>query len=248
LTGSNTLTLTVESAGVIAVPVASSAIVVSAVNRACSLTIYDSAAATAMAETTATVATDGTCTCTVSATLAASDQWSCRWKWGDSATTCILEDREVIVCRRAPRCPIGPSDLERRLSATRGDWELPAGKTWSSYIDEAWDGTVARVIASGIGAHKIVSWYGLREYVLRSTEAGIARDLMTTRSGATKWAVLFDGLMAPADDPRSCEWAWSKSGFRTDRDQNGIPDAGSESESKPGSFQQSTDEPGWRGF
>ena len=115
-------------------------------------------------------------------------------------------------------------------------------------MDEAWDQAVARIIASGTGAHRIYGWYGLREYVSRLAEAGVASDALMTRSGASAWLKRYDELMGEATDPRSIEWAWEHSGFRTDRNQDGIPDTGSEAESKPGSFAASTEKSGWRGF
>lgn len=158
-------------------------------------------------------------------------------------------DFEAIICRRAPRPPLTVQDLQNRISALYGDWELPEGKTtFEPYIDEAMNGLVARMFATGILVHQVTSWYGFREYLARKTEEGIAKDLMLTRSGSTKWLELWTALGGPADDPRSCEWAWAQLGYRIDRDQDGTPDTDAASESRPGDFYQTTNDDGWRGF
>lgn len=161
----------------------------------------------------------------------------------------IQIDVDTMIVRARPLAPITTADLQRRNSELIGDYALPSGRTsWHDYIDEAFAQLVSRLLATGVGVHEITSWHGFREYVARSAEYMIARDLMVTRSGATKWATLWEVLGGPADDPRSVEWAWSQLGYRIDRDQDGVPDTDANAESKPGSYYQTTSDSGWRGF
>jgi hypothetical protein len=158
-------------------------------------------------------------------------------------------DVDTLIVRARPYAPLTTADLQRRNSELIGDYALPSGRTsWHDYIDEAFAQLVSRLTATGVGVHEIASWHGFREYVARCAEYMIARDLMVTRSGATKWRELWEVLGGAADDPRSVEWAWAQLGYRIDRNQDGIPDTDAKAESKPGSYYQTTSDSGWRGF
>jgi hypothetical protein len=186
--------------------------------------------------------------------LTYSDDYHAVWQFygvdGDGATSVLIQiDVDTMIVRARPFAPLTTADLQRRNSELIGDYALPSGRTsWHDYIDEAFAQLVSRLLATGVGVHEITSWHGFREYVARLAEYMIARDLMVTRSGATKWMELWEVLGGPADDPRSAEWAWSQLGYRIDRDQDGVPDTDAKAESKPGSYYQTTSDSGWRGF
>lgn len=159
-------------------------------------------------------------------------------------------DVEALIVRRKPRSPLSLTSLRKRMSELEGDYNLPDGKTsWQDYIDTAFDDTVARLMAAGVSVHEITSWYGTLAYVYRVTLMGVSMDLMSTRSGASKWLTLWEVMGGPVEDPRSAEFAWTTlTRFRMDRDQDGIPDVDGASEGKPGSFVESANEAEWRGF
>jgi len=196
-----------------------------------------------------TIAADGTVSVTIAVSMAAavaySDDYTSRWSLTIDGVVYVFE-REALLVRTLPYCPVAVADLQRRMSELIDtSYVLPAGRsTLQSYIDEAWDQTIARALSAGVHVHLIASWYAWREYVARVAELVIARDFMTSRP-ESRWSTLWEVLGGPADDPRSAEWAWAKLTYRVDRDQDGGPD---DIESRPGVDREDPSAPAWRGW
>ena len=157
-------------------------------------------------------------------------------------------EREAFLVRVPFTPPITDDDLIGRLSDLYGDDELPTDKpSWQPYIEEADRVIIARMLAEAIQPGEITSWYAFREVYMRYTLGGIAFDLRVGRSGSSMWKDLYDELYGPVEDPKSIEWAWANKGYRLDTDGDGTPDADGASEAKPGGYWNNSDG-GGRGF
>ena len=243
-----TVSITVERDGVVLTPTAGTYTLSNAAGA--SVTGLAAAAATTLGGSTSATfdIPAGTLVDGVGAVLDPSDLYTSSWSLTIDGAVKTYQ-REAFICLLTVQAPITDDDLIRRCSALKGDYELPDGVTsWQDYIDEAFDQMIARLLAESVHPNQITSWYAFREVCARMAEAAIARDLMVTRSGSTRWLELYTGLMATEEDPRSIEWAWAHKGYRLDRDGDGKPDSTGADESRPGNYWNNASEGGSRGF
>ena len=219
-------------------------------------TLLDSTgtAVTGLDAVAATLEDDGEFTYQITAALISgegfSDEYTSVWSVSLGGSVVHESDIEALIVRRKPLCPYTDNDLrEAHPELFANPDMLPSGwPSWQTPIDKVWRAAISRGLSAGVHVHEVKSWYAWYEYIERKALQSIAFVLMTLRTGATKWQLIWESTSLTEEDPRSAEFAWKQITFRTDVNQDGTVDTTGESESRPGVHRATSDTEAGRGF